>query len=62
VGTTGAFEILSIDPAQKRIGVGLVDETRSGADVREYAERQDAAPASPLGSMAENLRNAFRNR
>jgi small subunit ribosomal protein S1 len=26
VGLTGAFEILSIDPAQKRIGVALVDE------------------------------------
>lgn len=26
VGTTGAFEILSIDTAQKRIGVALVDE------------------------------------
>ena len=62
VGTTGTFEILSIDPAQKRIGVRLVDEALSGADVREYAEMQDAAPASPLGSMAENLRNALRNR
>ena len=62
VGTTGTFEILSIDPAQKRIGVGLVDEALSGAEVREYAERQDAAPATPLGSMAESLRNALRNR
>ncbi len=26
VGTTGAFENLSIDPAQKRIGVALLDE------------------------------------
>jgi small subunit ribosomal protein S1 len=26
VGSTGAFEILSIDPAQKRIGIALVDE------------------------------------
>jgi small subunit ribosomal protein S1 len=31
VGTTGAFEILSMDPAQKRIGVALVDEGTSRA-------------------------------
>ena len=30
-GTTGAFEILSIDPAQKRIGVALVEEGSSRA-------------------------------
>ena len=32
VGLTGAFEILSIDPAQKRIGVALVDEGSSRAE------------------------------
>ena len=31
VGMTGPFEILSIDPAQKRIGVALVDDTSSRA-------------------------------
>lgn len=31
VGTTGAFEILSIDPAQKRIGIALVEEGSSRA-------------------------------
>ncbi len=31
VGMTGAFEILSIDPAQKRIGIALVDEGSSRA-------------------------------
>ena len=30
-GMTGAFEILSIDPAQKRIGIALVDEGTSRA-------------------------------
>jgi small subunit ribosomal protein S1 len=29
IGTTGAFEILSIDTAQKRIGVALVDDASS---------------------------------
>ena len=31
VGTTAAFEVLSIDPAQKRIGLALVDEGSSRA-------------------------------
>ena len=31
VGSTGAFEILSIDTAQKRIGVALIDEASSRA-------------------------------
>ena len=33
VGTTGAFEILSVDPAQKRIGIALVQEGSSRAAV-----------------------------
>ena len=32
VGMTGAFEILSIDPAQKRIGIALVEDGTSRAD------------------------------
>jgi len=40
-GTTGAFEILSIDAAQKRIGVALVDEGSSRA----------AAASSPQGAI-----------
>ena len=41
VGLTGAFEILSIDTAQKRIGVALVDEGSSRA----------AGAASPQGAI-----------
>ena len=41
VGLTGAFEILSIDAAQKRIGVALVDEGSSRA----------AGAASPQGTI-----------
>ena len=60
-GTTGAFEILSIDLEKKRIGVALVPEGSSRADdtVREYAERQDAAPSEAFGSMADTLRRAL---
>ena len=43
VGLTGAFEILSIDTAQKRIGVALVDEGRRGPRARSAAPRRDRA-------------------
>jgi small subunit ribosomal protein S1 len=70
VGLTGAFEILTIDAAQKRIGVGLVDEGSSRAV--EAASKQGAsepgesrpedAPKASLGSLADNLRNALKGR
>jgi small subunit ribosomal protein S1 len=78
VGMTGAFEILSIDLEKKRIGVALVPEgsARAGgiapsqpeivpqeaAEVRDYAERGDAAPAEGFGSLADKLRGALRPR
>jgi small subunit ribosomal protein S1 len=62
VGRTVEFEILSIDVAQKRIGIKVVDEGLSRADLREYAASQDAAPSPSLGSMADNLRNALKGR
>jgi small subunit ribosomal protein S1 len=62
VGSTGAFEILSIDIAQKRIAVALVEEGSSRAELREYAASQDAAPEPALGSLADSLRNALKGR
>jgi len=74
VGTTGAFEILSIDAAQRRIGVALIDEASSRAEgaapaeqgeqdeLREWAARPDASPTGSIGSMADNLRNALKGR
>jgi len=51
VGTTGAFEILSIDPAQKRIGVALVEE--GSAFVGSPLQRERAAEATwPQGAFA----------
>jgi len=43
VGMSGPFEILSVDPAQKRIGVALVDE---GSPQRDTSSR--AAGAAPV--------------
>lgn len=73
VGTTGAFEILSIDPERKRIGVALAGEgsSRAGAgspaaqeaaDVREFAEREETSGTQPFGSLADTLRGALKPR
>jgi small subunit ribosomal protein S1 len=63
VGMTAAFEILSIDPEKKRIGVALVDESSSrAADVREYAERVDPGQTEGFGSLADKLRGALKPR
>ena len=42
VGLTGAFEILSIDTAQKRIGIALIDEG-SASRLRRFSGRLKAA-------------------
>jgi small subunit ribosomal protein S1 len=60
VGMTGAFEILSVDPAQKRIGLALVEEGSSRA-AGDTASDESAAPPS-LGSLADSLRNALKDR
>jgi small subunit ribosomal protein S1 len=60
VGSTAPFQILSVDTAQKRIGIALVDEESTQA--AEYAASLDAAPEAELGSMADKLRDAFGKR
>jgi small subunit ribosomal protein S1 len=72
VGTTAAFEILSVDLEKKRIGLALVEEgsaraagpagskptmnPRETEEVREDAERADGAAPEGFGSFAEKLR------
>jgi ribosomal protein S1 len=74
-GMTAEFEILSIDPEKKRIGVALVDpasgrsrptqeavaQAQEAEEMREYAERRGPAPAS-IGSLADQLRGALKGR
>ena len=67
VGSTAAFEIVSLDLAAKRIGLALVHEGRRGAareaeDVREYSERQDSSAPKSFGSLADKLRDAIKPR
>lgn len=60
VGMTAPFEILSIDPDKKRIGVAMVQEGQARAqEVRDYAERTDAESSGGFGSLADKLRGAL---
>jgi len=73
-GTTGTFEILSIDLEKRRIGVALVPEgsaraggttpqdAREADEVREYTERRDSAPPEGFGSLADKFRDALKRR
>jgi ribosomal protein S1 len=61
VGFTGAFKILTIDTAQKRIGLALVEEGSSLEPQVEEA-RPDAQPEPAFGSLADQLRNALKGR
>jgi small subunit ribosomal protein S1 len=61
VGLTAAFEILSLDVAQKRIGLALVDEGSSRAIGAELAS-SDLSPTESVGSLADTLRNALKDR
>jgi small subunit ribosomal protein S1 len=61
-GTTGAFEILSIDFEKKRIGVKAVLAAHEAEELREYAERGDTAQAEGFGSLADKLRGALEPR
>ncbi len=65
-GLTAPFEIVAIDVEKKRIGVAMVQdgaEVRDGKkvdEVREYRERQTAAPSGGIGSLVDQLRGALK--
>ncbi len=66
VGMIAPFEILAVDADKKRIGVGMIQdgaEVRDGKkvdEVKEYRERQVAAPSGGIGSLADQLRGALK--
>jgi len=66
-GTTAAFEIVSVDIPQKRIGLTLVEEGSSRSAVDRAGETDE--PAKPhdeqkgaLGSLGDKLRDALQRR
>ncbi len=64
VGSDVEVVVLEADSSGRRIRVSrkAVLDAREADEVREYAERQDAAPAEGFGSLAEKLRGALKPR
>jgi small subunit ribosomal protein S1 len=63
IGSEVEVAVLEVDPASKRIRLSkkAVAEHREQAELREYSSRPDA-PATSLGSLADNLRDALKRR
>ena len=64
VGSDVEVVVLEADASGRRIRVSrkAVLDAREADEVREYAERADAAPAEGFGSLAEKLRGALKPR
>ncbi len=64
IGAAVDVIVLEVDPAGRRIrlSVKAVQDAREADEVREYAEREDAAPAEGFGSLAARLRGALGSR
>ena len=64
VGADVEVVVLEVDPAGRRIrlSVKAVLDAHEADEVREYTERQDAAPAEGFGSLADKLRGALKPR
>jgi len=64
VGSDVEVVVLEVDPSGRRIRLSrkAVLAAREADEVREYAERADAAAPEGLGSLADKLRGALRPR
>jgi small subunit ribosomal protein S1 len=64
VGADVEVAVLEVDPTGRRIRLSrkAVLDAHEAEEVREYAERADAAPAEGFGSLADKLRGALRPR
>ena len=62
IGSELEVAVLEADASGRRIRLSrrAVAQQREQAELREYAARPDAAPATPLGSMADKLRDALK--
>jgi ribosomal protein S1 len=62
VGASVEVVVLEVDAAGRRIrlSVKAVQDAHEADEVREYAEREDAAPAAGFGSLADQLRGALK--
>ena len=64
VGADVELIVLEVDPSGRRIRLSrkAVLDAREAEEMREYAERADAAPSEGFGSLAEKLRGALKPR
>jgi len=62
IGSEVEVAVLEADASGRRIRLSrkAVAQQREQAELREYAARPDAAPATPLGSLADKLRDALK--
>ena len=62
IGSEVEVAVLDADSSGRRIRLSrkAVAQQREQAELREYAARPDAAPATPLGSLADKLRDALK--
>ena len=64
VGADIEVVVLEADPSSRRIRLSAkaVNDAREAAEVREYTERENAAPTGSFGSLADKLRGALKPR
>ena len=65
VGADVEVVVLEVDdpPGRRiRLSVKAILDAHEAEEVREYAEREDAAPAEGFGSLADKLRGALKPR
>ena len=62
IGSELEVAVLEADAGGRRIRLSrkAVAQQREQAELREYAARPDATPATPLGSLADKLRDALK--
>ena len=62
IGSALEVAVLEADTSGRRIRLSrkAVAQQREQAELREYAARPDATPATPLGSLADKLRDALK--
>jgi small subunit ribosomal protein S1 len=64
IGTDVEVVVLEIDSSGRRIRLSAkaIRDAREAEEVRDYAEREDAAPGEGFGSLADKLRGALKPR
>ena len=62
VGSEIEVVVLEIDQARRRIRVSAkaVQDAHDAQELRDYTEREEAAPAQGFGSLADKLRGALK--